>query len=68
MEREFGALQARMDTVEQELHALRCDVREIRDALVKVRGGYAMLSIIIGLSVSAGAAVGRLMQVIGGTQ
>ena len=68
MEREFGALQARMDTVEQELHALRCDVREIRDALVKIRGGYATASILIGLSVTAGAAVGRFWQFLTTTQ
>lgn len=67
MERELGALQARMETVEQELQALRSDVREIRDALVQVRGGWTTLSIVIGLSLSAGAAVGRFWQFISGT-
>ena len=34
LEREVGALQARMETVESELQGIRSDVREIRDALV----------------------------------
>lgn len=66
MEREFGALQARMDTVEEELLALRRDVREIRDALVKVSGGYTALSLLIGLAVSTGAAMASLWQFITG--
>lgn len=31
IEREVGALQARMEALEQEVHAVRADVREIRD-------------------------------------
>ena len=37
LEREVGALQARMETVETELQGIRSDVREIRDALVGAR-------------------------------
>ncbi len=61
MEREVGALQARMETVEQEVHAIRSDVREIRDALVTARGGWRTLTLVIGLSVSVGAGIAKLI-------
>lgn len=61
MEREIGALQARMETVEQELQGIRADVREIRDALVTARGGWTTLSFIVGLSVSLGTLLGKLV-------
>ena len=61
LEREVGALQARMETVEQELQGIRSDVREIRDALVTARGSWKALSLVVGLSVSLGAAVAKLL-------
>ena len=57
VEREVGRLEARMETVEAELHALRVDVREIRDALVKARGGWVALTAALTLAASAGALV-----------
>ncbi len=61
LERDVGALQARMLTVEQEIHAMREDVREIRDALVGARGGWKTLTLVAGLSVSLGAAIARVL-------
>ncbi len=61
IEREVGALQARMEAVESEMQAMRADVREIRDALVTARGGWKMLTLVIGFSVSLGAALGKLL-------
>ena len=61
LEREVGALQARMETVETELQGIRSDVREIRDALVGARGSWEAISLVVGLSVSLGAAVGKLL-------
>lgn len=61
MEREVGALEARMETVEQEVHAMRKDVREIRDALVTARGGWRTLVVVIGLSTTLGAAVAKIL-------
>jgi hypothetical protein len=55
-----GALEARMVTVEQEIHAMRQDVREIRDALVTARGGWKTLTLVIGFSVSFGALLSRV--------
>ena len=61
LERDVGALEARMETVEHEIHAMRRDVREIRDALVTARGGWKTLTLVIGFSISLGAALSRLM-------
>jgi chromosome condensin MukBEF ATPase and DNA-binding subunit MukB len=60
LERDVGALEARMQTVEQEIHAMRRDVREIRDALVTAKGGWKTLTLVIGMSVSLGAAITKL--------
>ena len=61
LDRDVGALEARMRVVEQEIHAMRDDVREIRDALVSVRGGWKTLTLVIGDSVSVGALLSRLL-------
>lgn len=55
VEREVGRLEARMETVETELQAIRADVREIRDALVKARGGWVVLTAALTVAASAGA-------------
>lgn len=61
LERDVGGLEARMRLMEQEIHAIREDVREIRDALVSARGGWKTLTLVIGMSVSAGALLSRLL-------
>jgi hypothetical protein len=61
LDRDVGKLEARMETVESELQAIRADVREIRDALVKVRGGWLLLTAAITLSSSVGAVVSHLL-------
>lgn len=60
LERDVGALEARMETVEQEVLAMRRDVREIRDALVTARGGWRTLTLVIGFSISFGAFLARV--------
>lgn len=64
IERDVGALEARMQTVEQEIHAMRQDVREIRDALVTARGGWKTLTLVIGFSITFGAILSRLVHVL----
>lgn len=64
IERDVGALEARMQVVEQEIHAMREDVREIRDALVTARGGWKTLTLVIGFSMSLGALVSRALPII----
>lgn len=66
IEREIGNLEARMQAVEFELHAMRVDVREIRDALVGVKGGWRTLMIVIGLAASIGAALGKYVPLVMG--
>jgi len=61
LERDVGALEARMETVELEVHAIRNDVREIRDVLVTARGGWKTLVVVIGFSVSLGAALAKAL-------
>ena len=64
IDRDVGALEARMEMVETEVHAIRSDVREIRDALVTARGGWKMLTLVIGLSVSLGATIATYLPAI----
>ncbi len=59
LEREIGNLEARMQTVESELHAIRQDVREIRDALVGAKSGWRALTALVALATALGAALGR---------
>jgi chromosome condensin MukBEF ATPase and DNA-binding subunit MukB len=64
IDRDIGALEARMELLENEVHVIRKDVREIRDALVTARGGWRMLTLVIGVSASAGALIGKLIPVL----
>ena len=64
LDRDVGALEARMQGVEQEIQAMRSDVREIRDALVSARGGWKTLTLIIGFSASMGAAIAKLLHTL----
>jgi hypothetical protein len=40
---------------------MRSDVREIRDALVSARGSWKAICLVVGLSVSLGAAAAKLL-------
>ena len=60
IERDVGKLEARMENVETELQALRSDVREIRDALVGVRGSWWILTGVVAMATTLGAMVSGL--------
>lgn len=64
IEREVGSLEARMQTVETELQGIRSDVREIRDALVTMRGGWRTLILLLGLASTLGAMAGRYLPML----
>ncbi len=68
VERELGGLQARMETVEQELHAIRGDVREIRDALVGAKSGWMVLVVVLSVAATLGGLLGRYAHVMTGPQ
>jgi hypothetical protein len=59
MDRDMGRLEARMEAVETEVQAMRVDVREIRDALVKARGGWFMLTVALSLAATFGSLVSK---------
>jgi hypothetical protein len=60
-DRDIGELRARMAAVEAEVHDMRRDVREIRDALVGLRGGWRVLTLVVAVSASLGAAASKLL-------
>ncbi len=68
LEREVGKLEARMETVEVELQAIRSDVREIRDALVGARGGWRTMTVLLAVAASLGAIIGRALPYLDPTQ
>jgi len=53
-----------MQTVESELHAIRQDVRDIRDALVTAKGGWRTLLIVISLATTIGALLDRYLPLL----
>jgi hypothetical protein len=54
-EREMGELSARVTAIERDMKGIRSDTREIRDALLTLRGGKRMLIVVIGAAASLGA-------------
>ena len=60
-ERELGELSARVTAIERDMKGLRSDVREIRDALLTLRGGKRVLIIVIGAAASLGAGIATLL-------
>ncbi len=56
-ERELGGVQARLEALEEGQEKLLRDVREIRDVVVSVKGGWKTIAVIASLS----AAIGGLM-------
>ena len=64
LDRDVGKLEARMENVESELQAIRADVREIRDALVQVRGGWWLLTAAISLASAVGALMSHFLPML----
>jgi hypothetical protein len=60
LERDIGEMRARIGALESEMQLIRRDVREIRDALVTVRGGWRALMLIVAISASLGALASKL--------
>jgi hypothetical protein len=61
LNREVGELRVRIEAVEDEMRILRADVREIRDALVSVKGGWRLLACLVSLSATLGGLLARLL-------
>ena len=60
LNREVGELRVRLSAVEDEMRILRSDLREIRDALVSIRGGWKILASVIAASAALGSLLGSL--------
>ena len=60
-ERELGELSVRVSAMEKSLQALASDVREIRDALLTLRGGKRMLAVMFATAASLGAGLATLI-------
>lgn len=60
-ERELGGVQARLEALEEGQASIQRDVREIRDVVVSVKGGWKTLSIIAALSAAIGALFPKLL-------
>lgn len=67
-ERDLGQFEARIAALEADMQEIRRDVREIRDALVGARGGWKLLTLVIGLSASLGAVLGKWLPVFLGAR
>jgi hypothetical protein len=65
VDRDIGSLSARLAAVEEDLHELRKDVREIRDAIVKFRGGWAAMAVIFAAGGTLGGLGAKLWSVLG---
>ena len=64
-EKELGHLCGRMDAVEEDLSEIKNDVREIRDAVLKVKGGWKTIVLLASVSAAVGALGAKLIPLIG---
>lgn len=53
-ERELGGVQARLEELERGQQQIKDDVREIRDVVVSVKGGWKTIAVIASLSAAVG--------------
>jgi len=60
-DRELGSHSARLQNVEEDLTAIKKDIREIRDVVVQGRGGWRALTIVGALAATISAAVTKLL-------
>lgn len=60
-ERELGGVQERLEELERGQEQTKRDVREIRDVVVSVKGGWKTLSIIAALSAAVGGLIAKFI-------
>ena len=59
-ERELGGVQEKLKKLEQEMAEMHEDVREIRDVVVSVKGGWKTIAVIASLSAGVGALITKI--------
>tara|TARA_B100001059_G_scaffold82120_1_gene80226 strand:+ start:517 stop:726 length:210 start_codon:yes stop_codon:yes gene_type:complete len=62
-EREFGQLEARMETLEREMKEMRADMKYVRDAISTAKGGWTTMAWVIAVSGIAGAIGGKMLAI-----
>lgn len=63
-EREFGQLEARLETLEREMKEMRADMRYVRDAISTAKGGWKTMAWVIAVSGIAGAISGKFLTML----
>ncbi len=64
-DREFGEFSARLDAVEDTLQHIQATVQEIRDDMLRAKGGWKALALVGGISATAGGIVVKILTAIG---
>ena len=60
-ERELGGVQEKLKKLEQEMAEMHEDVREIRDVVVSVKGGWKTIAVIASLSAAIGGVIAKFI-------
>lgn len=60
-DRELGQMEARIAVLEQEVHEVRRDTREILTTLSEAKGGWKTMMMIAGFSAAMGALVSQVL-------
>lgn len=60
-ERELGGVQARLEALEEGQATIQRDVREIRDVVVRVQGGWKTLAVIASVSAAVGGLIAKFI-------
>lgn len=60
-ERELGGVQARLEALEEGQTQIQRDVREIRDVVVSVKGGWKTIAVIASLSAAIGGLIAKII-------
>jgi len=63
-EKELGHLGGRMDAVEKDLDEIKTDVRQIRDAVLSVKGGWKTIVLIASVSAAVGALGAKIVPLL----
>ncbi len=63
-ERELGGVQEKLKSLEDDLFSMRKDVKEIRDIVVGVKGGWKTISVIVAVSATVGAIAAKLAPLV----
>ena len=64
LERDMGRLESRLAALEADVSTIATDLREIRQLLHTVRGGWIALGLVVAASSGVGALIAKLWPVV----